>query len=168
MRGLLTLPHFALVLAMPAAAATMQQGNPELRYYADAYADHYGVPRALVRAIIAQESNWNPHALSNKGAAGLMQLMPATAETYRVRDRFSVTENLSGGIQFLADLMREFRGEMRLAVAAYYCGSWHIARQGLQYRNPDVVSYVEAVRYRYQLELHEQADRDIPMHAKGQ
>jgi soluble lytic murein transglycosylase-like protein len=97
-----------------------------------------------------------------------MQLMPATAGTYRVRDRFSVTENLSGGIQYLADLMTEFRGELRLTVAAYYCGSRHIARQGLNYRNPDVVSYVEAVRQRYQLELHEQADRDIPTPGKGQ
>ena len=168
MRRLFVLPLFALALAIPSTAETRQAGNPELKYYADAYADHYGVPRALVHAIIAQESNWNPHALSNKGAAGLMQLMPATAEMYLVRDRFSVTENLSGGIQYLADLMTEFRGEMRLAVAAYYCGSRHIARQGLNYRNPDVVSYVEAVRHRYQLELHEQADRDIPMPGKGQ
>ena len=168
MRKLLVLSVFTLAMAIPATAASRQTGKPELRYYADAYADHYGVPRALVRAIIAQESNWNPHALSNKGAAGLMQLMPATAGTYRVRDRFSVTENLSGGIQYLADLMTEFRGELRLTVAAYYCGSRHIARQGLTYRNPDVVSYVEAVRRRYQLELHERADRDIPMPGKGQ
>jgi len=168
MRRPLVLPLFVLALAIRSTAETRQARNPELKYYADAYADHYGVPRALVHAIIAQESNWNPHALSNKGAAGLMQLMPATAGTYRVRDRFSVTENLSGGIQYLADLMTEFRGELRLTVAAYYCGSRHIARRGLNYRNPDVVSYVEAVRHRYQLELHEHADRDIPMPGKGQ
>jgi soluble lytic murein transglycosylase len=64
--------------------------------------------------------------------------------------------------------MTEFRGEMRLAVAAYYCGYSHIARRGLNYANPDVVSYVEAVRHRYQLELHEQAGRDNPMPWKGQ
>ena len=168
MKSLFALPLLALTLAIPATAAMRQEGNPELKYYADAYADHYGVPRALVHAIIAQESNWNPRALSNKGAAGLMQLMPATAEGYLVRDRFSITENLSGGIQYLADLMTEFRGEMRLAVAAYYCGSRRIARQGLCYRNPDVVSYVEAVRRRYELELHEQADRDIPTPGRGQ
>jgi soluble lytic murein transglycosylase-like protein len=167
MRKVLALSVFTLALAIPATAASRQAGNPALRYYADAYADHYGVPRALVRAIIAQESNWNPHALSNKGAAGLMQLMPAT-DLYLVRNRFSVEDNLSGGIEYLADLMTEFRGEMRLAVAAYYCGSRHIAQKGLNYRNPDVVSYVEAVRHRYQLELHERADRDIPMPEKGQ
>ena len=168
MRRPLVLLLFVLALAVQSMAETRQAGNPELKYYADAYADHYGVPRVLVHAIIAQESNWNPHALSNKGAAGLMQLMPTTAELYLVRNRFSVTENLSGGIEYLADLMTEFHGEMRLAVAAYYCGSRHIARQGLNYRNPDVVSYVEAVRYRYQLELHEQTDRDIPTPGKGQ
>jgi soluble lytic murein transglycosylase-like protein len=168
MRRLLVLPLFMLALAIRSTAEMRQGGNPELIYYADAYADHYGVPRALVHAIIAQESNWNPHALSNQGAAGLMQLMPATAGAYLVKDSFSVMENLNGGIQYLADLMTEFRGEMRLAVAAYYCGSQRIARQGLSYRNPDVVSYVEAVRNRYQLELHEQASRDIPMSRKGQ
>jgi soluble lytic murein transglycosylase-like protein len=117
MRRPYVLPLFVLALAIRSSAETRQAGNPELKYYADAYADHYGVPRALVHSIIAQESNWNPHALSNKGAAGLMQLMPATAGTYRVRDRFSVTENLSGGIQYLADLMTEFRGELRLVDA---------------------------------------------------
>jgi len=168
MRKLLALLLFMLALSIPATAETRGEENPELRYYADAYADHYGVRRALVHAIIAQESNWNPRALSTKGAAGLMQLMPATAEGYLVGDRFSITENLSGGIQYLADLMTEFRGEMRLAVAAYYCGSRRIARQGLRYRNPDVVSYVESVRRRYQLELREQTNRDNPMPEKGQ
>jgi soluble lytic murein transglycosylase-like protein len=168
MRRLLVLHLFLLALAIQSTAETRQRGNFELTYYADAYADHYGVPRALVHAIIAHESNWNPHALSNKGAAGLMQLMPATAGVYLVRNRFSVAENLSGGIRYLADLMTEFRGEMRLAVAAYYCGSQGIARQGLSYRNPDVVSYVEAVRSRYKFELHEQANRNIPMSRKGQ
>jgi soluble lytic murein transglycosylase-like protein len=168
MRRLFVLPLCVMALVVESTAQTRQAGNPELEYYADAYADHYGVPHPLVHAIIAQESNWNPHALSNKGAAGLMQLMPGTAEAYLVRNRFSVTENLSGGIQYLADLLTEFHGEMRLAVAAYYCGSRHIARQGLNYRNPDVVSYVEAVRRRYQLELHQQADRDIPALGKGQ
>jgi soluble lytic murein transglycosylase-like protein len=168
MSKLFALPFFMLAFAIPSTAGAGQGGNPELWYYADAYADHYAVPRALVHAIIAQESNWNPGALSNKGAAGLMQLMPATAGAYRVRNRFSVTENLSGGIRYLADLLTEFRGEMRLAVAAYYCGSGRIARQGLDYGNPDVVAYVESVHRRYQLEMRAKANRDISMPGRGQ
>jgi soluble lytic murein transglycosylase-like protein len=159
MRMIFALSVLASVFVTRSSAEATRATTPELRYYADAYADHYGVPRALVHAIIAQESNWNPSALSSKGAAGLMQLMPATAETYFVRDRFSATENLSGGIQYLAALLTEFRGEMRLAVAAYYCGSKRVSRRGLAYRDANVVAYVESVRHRYQRELREQRNR---------
>ena len=119
-------------------------------YYANAYADHYGVPRALVDAIIEQESNWNPLAQSVKDAEGLMQLMPATAAAYGIRNRYDILENLSGGVRYLADLLSEFHGDMRLAVAAYYCGSRHILQRGLSYRNRDVVAYVQSVRRLYQ------------------
>lgn len=161
MKLVFILALFASVLPIQCDAEANRGTNLELKYYADAYADHYGVPRALVHAIVAQESSWNPTALSRKGAAGLMQLMPATAETYFVQNRYSVTENLSGGTQYLADLLREFHGEMRLAVAAYYCGSRRISRSGLAYRDADVVSYVESVRRRYQRELREQPNRSI-------
>ena len=56
---------------------------------------------------------------------------------------FSVTENLSGGVHYLADLLNRFHGEMRLAVAAYYCGTKDLELKGLSYSNPDVVAYVE-------------------------
>jgi soluble lytic murein transglycosylase-like protein len=152
MKAALTLIFLAGTI-VDTAVGRCQRLNPEIEYYADVYADHYGVPRALVHAIIGQESNWNPRALSDMGAVGLMQLMPATAETYSVRDRYSITENLSGGIQYLADLLNQFGGEMRLAVAAYYCGARRIDRYGLSYRNSEVVAYVESVRCRYQREL---------------
>ena len=132
---------------------------PEAVYYADAYADHYGVSRALVHAIISQESAWNPLAISKKNAEGLMQLMPATAAMYGVGNRFSVIENLGGGIQYLSELLTAFHGDMRLAVAAYYCGPSHIQQRGLAYRNPDVLAYVEAVRARYRREVSKEAGR---------
>ena len=122
-------------------------------YYANAYADHYGVPRALVDAIIEQESDWNPLAQSVKDAEGLMQLMPGTAAMYGVRNRYDILENLSGGIRYLADLLSEFHGDMRLAVAAYYCGPEHILQRGFSYSNPDVVAYVQSVRRRYRRDL---------------
>jgi soluble lytic murein transglycosylase-like protein len=129
-------------------------------YYADAYADHYRVPRALVHAIITQESGWNPHAVSSKGAAGLMQLMPETAEGYGVLNPYAVTESLSGGIRYLADLLVQFRGEMRLVVAAYYCGAQHLRREGVAYHNAEVVTYVESVRRLYEHELSKEASRN--------
>ena len=158
-----------VVSAIPACSfLAAQTPKSEAVYYADAYADHYGVPRALVRAIIEQESAWNRLALSSKGAAGLMQLMPQTAGTYRVQDPYVVTENLSGGVRYLADLLNRFHREMRLAVAAYYCGSKHLELEGLSYGNPSVVAYVEAVRLRYLRELRTEAARNNPRQTGGQ
>lgn len=137
-------------VAMDPAAHAQDQVT---MYYANAYADHYGVPRALVDAIIEQESDWNPLAQSVKDAEGLMQLMPATAAMYGVRNRYDILENLSGGVRYLADLLSEFHGDMRLAVAAYYCGSQHVLQRGLSYSNRDVVTYVQSVRRRYRRNL---------------
>ena len=151
-RALLCYPLAAVCFAAtmhPAAHAHDQT----TMYYANAYADHYGVPRALVDAIIEQESDWNPLAQSLKDAEGLMQLMPGTAATYGVRNRYDILENLSGGVRYLADLLSEFHGDMRLAVAAYYCGSRHILQRGLSYSNRNVVAYVQSVRRRYQRNL---------------
>lgn len=145
--------------------AAVRAQNRETAYYADAYADHYGVPRALVHAIIAQESGWDPFAQSTKDAEGLMQLMPGTAEMYGIRDRYAVMENLSGGIRYLADLLSQFHGDMRLAVAAYYCGPRRILQRGLSYSNPEVVAYVESVRLRYLRELANQTGRRISVPA---
>jgi soluble lytic murein transglycosylase-like protein len=134
---------------------TAQGATPALLYYADAYADHYGVPMVLVHSIISQESNWNPEATSSEGAAGILQLMPGTAHKYGVRNPYSLLENLNGGVQYLADLLKEFHGDMRLAVAAYYCGAHRLEERGLSYRNQDAIAYVESVRRRYRRELYQ-------------
>jgi soluble lytic murein transglycosylase-like protein len=124
----------------------------EIVYYADAYADHYGVPRPLVHAVIHAESDWHPNLVSDKGAMGLMQLMPSTARTYGVRDPFSVIENLSGGTRYLADLINRFR-DLRLVAAAYYCGSHPLEKRGLNYSNREVSDYVQEIRRYYDDEL---------------
>ena len=155
MRRLARIILAASVLAVfPSALfAASESVKAEARYYADAYADHYGVPRELVHAIITHESGWNPRVVSNKGALGLMQLMPGTAAGMGVVDPFSIEDNIGGGVRYLALLMNQFKGEIRLVVAAYYSGSKYPSQRGLAYSNNDVVAYVRSVRALYTKEL---------------
>ena len=107
------------------------------------------MPPELIAAFIDVESRWNPRAVSNKGAMGLMQLMPATAERFGAHDPFDPEQNIAAGARYLTALMWEFQGDMRLVTAAYYAGDRWIRKKQLSYRNPDVVAYVESVRRRY-------------------
>jgi soluble lytic murein transglycosylase-like protein len=121
----------------------------EAEYYVVAYGQHYQVPVPLIRALIERESNWRPCAVSSKGAVGLMQLIPLTAERLQVLDRCDVNQNISGGVRYLAWLCRIFHSDYRLVAAAYYAGEEVIARRGLAYHNPDVVAYVAGIRNAY-------------------
>ncbi len=143
-----------LAFSFSAAASTAPEaGHDEVVYYADAYAAHYVIPKELVHALITQESGWDPRAISSKGAMGLMQLMPATAADYGVRNPFDISENLSGGVRYLADLMQQFHGDFRLVLTAYYRGSRPILRHGLYYSSADVYAYVTSVRRLYLAEI---------------
>ena len=113
------------------------------------YARAYRVPVELVEAIIDEESDWNPFAVSSKGAAGIMQLMPGTAIRFGVRNRFRLDENIHGGVAYLAWLNQRFRGDLRLMTAAYYVGEYPISVRGLDYSSPDVQGYVKRVAARY-------------------
>ena len=119
--------------------------------WAQHYAAVYNVPVELVAAIIDEESGWNPYAVSKKGAAGIMQLMPATAVRFGVRNRFVVQENIRGGVAYLAWLKQRFNGDLRLITAAYYVGESTISLRGLQYSSPDVQGYVRRVARRYRM-----------------
>lgn len=118
------------------------------------YATHYRVPPELIAAFIDVESRWNPRAVSAKGAMGLMQLMPATAKRFGAFQPFDVEQNIAAGTRYVTELMWEFQGDLRLVAAAYYAGDRNIARKQLDYRNPDVVAYVQAVRRQYMLRRH--------------
>ncbi len=148
---------FVLFASCVSVFCYAQHKDPESRYYVNAYADHYGVPRVLMYAIIPQESSWDPMAVSSKGALGLMQLMPATAQRYGVRKPFSKSDNIGGGARYLRHLLQLFHGDMRLVLAAYCAGEDRIAHRGLAYSNPQVVAYVEQVRRRYVGELEHHA-----------
>jgi soluble lytic murein transglycosylase-like protein len=88
-----------------------------------AAAADFGVDGALLRAVIHAESAFNPMALSNKGAQGLMQLMPGTAGDLGVTDAFDAAQNIRGGARYLAQLLKDFNGDAQLATAAYNAGA---------------------------------------------
>jgi len=89
-------------------------------------ASHYQVDPALVKAIIMAESGYNPRAISKKGAKGLMQLMPATAQALGVEDVFNPKQNIRGGVRYFKQLVNQFDGDVKLALAAYNAGSRNV------------------------------------------
>jgi soluble lytic murein transglycosylase-like protein len=103
---------------------------PELDPHIEAAAQRYRIPTALVRAIMHTESNFNPNALSHKGASGLMQLMPATASEMYVKDIFDERENIEGGVRYLRVLANMFDGDMVKMIAAYNAGPEAVKRYG--------------------------------------
>jgi soluble lytic murein transglycosylase-like protein len=144
-----------ILMVLPCATGVAQpcgSTRQEAEYYAAAYAKHYRVPVEFIRAVIAQESGWKPCVISRKGAVGIMQLMPRTAVMLGVRDRCDVKQNISGGVRYLAWLNWRYRGDLRLAAAAYYAGEHAVDRRGLGYSNRDVVAYVASIRARTELE----------------
>jgi soluble lytic murein transglycosylase-like protein len=92
--------------------------------------DKYGVDPSLVKSIIKAESNYNPTAVSNKGARGLMQLMPSTAADMGVSNSFDPEQNIEGGVRYFRYLLDTFAGDVELSVAAYNCGQGKVIRNG--------------------------------------
>jgi len=88
------------------------------------------VDRSLVKAVIHAESGYNPNAVSSKGAAGLMQLMPATAQNLKVANSFNPADNIRGGVRYLRFLLDTFKGDVTLALAAYNAGLGNVAKHG--------------------------------------
>jgi soluble lytic murein transglycosylase-like protein len=142
---------FLFLLAVLPRAAVGETDLPVAERCVKVYSHHYGVPPELIGALIDVESRWNPHAVSNKGAMGLMQLMPATARRFGAFDPFDIEQNVAAGTRYVTTLMWEFRGDRRLVVAAYYAGDHWISKKQLDYSNPDVTAYVRAVRRQYLL-----------------
>jgi soluble lytic murein transglycosylase-like protein len=141
-------PHYRL----PQSANTRQRALA-LRPLILQLAQKHEVDGKLVQAIIEVESRFNPQALSHKGAAGLMQLMPTTAKQYGVTRPHDVTQNLEAGIRYLKDLLKQHQGNIPLALAAYNAGAGAVAKHGQQippYK--ETMLYVPAVLLRMQAE----------------
>jgi soluble lytic murein transglycosylase-like protein len=90
--------------------------------------ERHNVDPALVRAVIETESNWNPGAVSRKGAAGLMQLIPTTAQRFGVNDAFNPKQNVEAGVRYLKVLLERYNGNLDLALAAYNAGEGAVDR----------------------------------------
>jgi len=103
---------FLLFAALPCARA--QPDAAEAERCVRRYAAHYRVSPEFIAALIDVESRWNPGAVSDKGAMGLMQLMPATARRYGANHPFDVEDNIAAGTRYVTALMWEFHGDMRL------------------------------------------------------
>jgi soluble lytic murein transglycosylase-like protein len=150
-----------ILCGLPVKAAGSQTLADLSAQWAAYYAATYHVPVELVDAIIEVESDWNPYALSNKGAAGLMQLMPETAYRFGVRNRFVIPQNIRGGVAYLAWLMRLFHGDLRLVVASYYTGEERIVARKLAYSSLETYEYVRRVAAVYRaIRRAEVADED--------
>ena len=133
--------------AVAASVAVMHRAHDAL--IAEA-AQRHGVPAELVRAVIRVESGFNARAVSPKGAAGLMQLMPATAARYGVADRMNAAQNVHAGTRYLAELLALFKQDLRLALAAYNAGEEAVLRYRKVPPYAETRAYVERVLSAYQ------------------
>ena len=138
----LDLPRARSVRAPKAAAATQRRRGAEYDGFIDEQAAAHGVRAELIRGVIQAESNFNPRALSPKGAMGLMQLMPATAADLGVLDPFNALENIRGGVKYLRQLLKRYDSNEALALAAYNAGPGAVDRHGAQ-----VPPYQETQQY---------------------
>ena len=140
-------------------------GNEKVRLFHQIIiqtAIRYQVEPALVKAIIMAESGYNPRAISKKGAKGLMQLMPKTAQDLGVEDVLNPQQNIDGGVRYFKQLVNRFNGDLKLALAAYNAGSKTVRRykgvppfKATQYYIKKVFEYYQL----YKNQMTEEVDR---------
>jgi soluble lytic murein transglycosylase-like protein len=138
----------------PAPVVTLPRVPTPLEL-ADAAADKYGLPPALLRSIMRAESDFQPQAVSPKGAIGLMQLMPATAQDLGV-DPHDPAQNVDAGARYLRDLLDKYHGGLRHALAAYNAGPAMVDKYN------GIPPFPETINYIYRIEKAYKADPSTP------
>jgi soluble lytic murein transglycosylase-like protein len=112
-------------------------------------AERNNLDPALVKAVISTESGWNPNAISRKGAVGLMQLIPETAQRYGVNNSFDPAQNIEGGTKYLKSLLLRYNGDLTKSLAAYNAGERTVDLNGGVPAIPETQRYVQRVTNAY-------------------
>lgn len=110
------------------SSSRMQERADRYKRPIEVYSRIYGVDEALVHSIIKNESCYQVKAKSPVGAMGLMQLMPGTAKDMRISNPWNAEQNIQGGVKYIAEMLKEFKGDLRLAVAAYNAGPGNVKK----------------------------------------
>jgi soluble lytic murein transglycosylase-like protein len=143
-------PQWSAGAASAADCEAMPQ--PQLDQLVQAASQKQGLQAELVRAVIGKESGARPCALSAKGAQGLMQLMPSTAQELGIGDPFDPQQNIDGGTRLLKQLLTKYNGDVSLALGAYNAGAGRVDREGGIPQIPETVSYVSDILSRFRIQ----------------
>jgi Transglycosylase SLT domain len=123
--------------------------QPEIDRAIDQAASRHNVDPNLVRALVKVESNFNPNAVSPKGAMGLMQLMPQTARQLKLKNPFNPEENIDAGVRHLKNLLDSYGGDVRLSLAAYNAGTGAVTRSSGIPKFAETRNYVKRITQLY-------------------
>ena len=121
----------------------------QVLYLINRNAKIYGLDPALVRAMVEVESGFDIRAVSPKGAQGLMQIMPGTAQDLKLKDSFDASKNIEAGTRYMRQLLDRFGGNVKLAVAAYNAGPGAVSKHGGVPPIAETKNYVEKVKAKY-------------------
>lgn len=136
----------------PAALRLIEQRKrsmPGILEHIEEVSRQHGVDPTLVHAVIEVESAWNPNARSHKGALGLMQLLPATAARFGVRELFDPEQNVLAGVRYLRFLLDRFQNNLEFALAGYNAGENSVASRGGVPPYPETRAYLQRLRTIY-------------------
>jgi soluble lytic murein transglycosylase-like protein len=143
--GAIAAPSPITSIGMPLVAECDPLPAPEVESLVGETSQRDGVSPDLLRSVMKQESAFRPCAVSSKGAMGLMQLMPATAEQMGIVDPFDPTSNLDGGARFLKQLLTRYGGDVPKALGAYNAGPARVDAAGAVPAIPETVDYVRQI-----------------------